>query len=170
MDLLQYDSIIEKLLEQPGLIADILPEQVPADAGGQYYKVERYFRHPKQMSELRRKFAEILLRLNCYADMAVTFDWGEHWETNPAPESFVTRVSDADESTFVRALFADQKLMIDIDGGDTWMTVYSSESPLFMMARKLAAAGGLFTWQQPAEPLVRRLPRGCSPGSSQQSR
>ena len=67
---------------------DILPEQVPADAAGQYFAVERCFLRPERIFPLRRKYAELLLRLNCYADMAVSFNSCASWETNPDPETF----------------------------------------------------------------------------------
>lgn len=69
---------------------DILPERVPEHAGGQYFSVERYFRQPARLAALYRKFAELLLRLNCYADMAVSFDAGEHWEKILTPRTLPT--------------------------------------------------------------------------------
>ena len=75
----QYDDLMGDLLEGPYWIVDILPEQVSEDAPGQYFKVERYYLQPERIRVLRRKFAEILLRLNCYFDMAVSFDSCESW-------------------------------------------------------------------------------------------
>ena len=70
----RYDDLMGELLEGPYWIVDILPEQVSADAAGQYFAVERYFLQQSRIVPLRRKYAEILLRLNCYVDMAVSFD------------------------------------------------------------------------------------------------
>ncbi len=70
----RYDDWMGELLEGPYWIVDILPEQVDAHAAGQYFAVERYFRQPERILPLSRKYAEILLRLNCYADMTVSFD------------------------------------------------------------------------------------------------
>ena len=39
----RFDDMMGALLEGPYWIVDILPEQVPADAAGQYFAVERYF-------------------------------------------------------------------------------------------------------------------------------
>ena len=34
---------LEEILEQSYYVMDILPMQVPADDGGQYFKVEKYY-------------------------------------------------------------------------------------------------------------------------------
>ncbi len=142
----RFDGMMGELLEGPYWIVDILPAQVPADAAGQYFAVERYFLRPERAAALRRKYAEILLRLNCYADLAVSFDACASWETNPEPESFAARVAELAESGFVRAVFAEQNAMIDCDCGDTYLTVYDPDAALLDKLRALAAAEGLFVW------------------------
>lgn len=52
-----------------------------------------------------RKYAEILLRWNCYYDIAVSFDSCMSWETNPDPKAFVNRVDGGSGNDFVRAMF-----------------------------------------------------------------
>ena len=37
------EKTVEELLNTPYWIVDILPEQVPADCNGQYFKVEKYY-------------------------------------------------------------------------------------------------------------------------------
>ena len=41
--LMDYSSLIDDLLSKPYWIIDILPKQVPADNGGQYFKIEKYW-------------------------------------------------------------------------------------------------------------------------------
>ena len=147
----RFDNMMGELLDGPYRIVDILPEQVPADAAGQYFSVERYFLQPEQIIPLRRKYAEILLRLNCYADMAVSFDACASWETNPDPEGFAARVAGLSGNEFLRAVFAEQKVMIDYDRSDTYLTVYDPDSALLDLVRALAAAEGLFVWSPPRE-------------------
>ena len=132
----RFDDMMGELLEGPYWIADILPEQVPADAAGQYFAVERYFLQPER----------ILLRLNCYYDMAVSFDACASWETNPDPEAFAARVAGLDGNEFLRAVFAEQNAMIDYDRNDTYLTVYDPGAALLDKVRALAAAEGLFVW------------------------
>ena len=142
----QFDDLIGDLLEGPYWIVDILPEQVPANADGQYFSVERYYLQPERIRILRRKFAEILLRLNCYYDMAVSFDSCESWEKNPDPEEFSDRLGCLSGNDFLRAVFEAQKAMIDIEHDDTYMTVYNPPSDLLNKLRMLASAEGLFVW------------------------
>lgn len=145
----RFDDMMGDLLEGPYLIVDILPEQVPADAGGQYFAVERYFLQPDRIRGIRRKFAEILLRLNCYYDMAVSFDSCESWETDPDPERFAEMLCDLSGNSFLRAVFEKQRAMIDIEHNDTYMTVYDPDSGLLEKLQLLAAAEGLFVWSPP---------------------
>ena len=147
----RFDDMMGALLEGPYWIVDILPEQVPAEAAGQYFAVERYFLQPERIVPLRRKYAGILLRLNCYVDMAVSFDSCATWETNPDPETFAERVAGLSGNEFLRAVFAEQNAMIDYDRNDTYLTVYDPDSALLDKVRALAAAEGLFVWRAPKE-------------------
>ena len=146
----QYDDLIGKLLEGPCWIADVLPEQVPGDSDGQYFAVERYYLQPDRLCTLRRRFAEILLRLNCYDDMTVSFDSCESWERNPDPEEFADKLVSMSGNSFLRAIFEAQGVMIDIEPDDTYMTVYDPESRLLDRLRALATAEGFFFWSPPA--------------------
>ncbi len=142
-------TLASELLEGPYWIADILTEQVPKDAAGQYFAVDRYFRQPERLRALRRKQAEILLRLNCRRDMTVSFDSCEHWETNPDPARFAERLEGLSGTDFLRAVFLAEGWMIDIEPDDTYMTVYSRAPVLPDDLQKLCAAEGLFLWQPP---------------------
>ena len=150
-DARRFDEMMGKLLEGPYLIVDILPEQVSADAGGQYFAVERYYLQPERIRALRRRYAEILLRLNCYYDMAVSFDSCMSWETNPDPETFAERVVGLTGNDFLRAVFAEQNAMIDCEPEETWLTVYDPDEVLLPKLTALAAAEGFFVWSPPQE-------------------
>ena len=106
---------------------------------------------PYWIVPLRRKYAELLLRLNCYCDMAVSFDSCASWETNPDPETFAKRVERLSGNEFLRAVFAEQNVMIDYDHNDTYLTVYDPNRALLDKIRALAAAEGLFVWRAPRE-------------------
>ena len=142
----RFDDRMGKLLEGPYWIVDIMPEQVGANAAGQYFAVERYFLQPERIIPLRRKYAEILLRLNCYHDMAVSFDSCMTWETNPDPEFFAARVAGLSGNDFLRAVIAEQNAMIDYDHNDTYLTVYDPEAAILDKLKALAAGSGLFVW------------------------
>ena len=150
-DARRFDEMMGELLEGPYRIVDILPEQVSANAGGQYFAVERYFLQPERIRALRRRYAEILLRLNCYYDMAVSFDSCMSWETNPDPETFAERVVGLTGNDFLRAVFAEQNAMIDCEPEETWLTVYDPDAALQPLLTALAAAEGFFIWSPPQE-------------------
>ena len=150
-DARRFDEMMGELLEGPYWIVDILPKQVSADAGGQYFAVERYYLEPERIQALRRRYAEILLRLNCYYDMAVSFDSCASWETNPDPEAFVERVINLTGNDFLRAVFAGQNAMIDCEPEETWLTVYDPDAALQPLLTALAAAEGFFIWSPPQE-------------------
>jgi hypothetical protein len=140
----KYDKLVEELLEKPCRVVDILPERVPAEAGERYFTVEKYFCRAERRRELYRKFAEILLKLNAYDDMAVSFDGGETWETNPDPEDFAERVTGLSGGAYLRVLFEARGVMIDLDTGDFYMAVFGAEKALTDRLRKLSAAEGFF--------------------------
>lgn len=149
----RFDDMMGTLLEGPYQVADILPEQVPAESGGQYFAVERYFLQPRRLRALRLRFAEILLRLNCYYAMAVSFDSCESWEEDPDPERFALRLADMSGNEFLRAVFPDRNAMIDIDNCDTFMTVYDPDNAISDKLRCLTQAEGLFLWRAPSQEL-----------------
>ena len=150
-DARRFDEMMGELLEGPYRIVDILPEQVSANADGQYFAVERYYLQPERIRALRRRYAEILLRLNCYYDMAVSFDSCASWETNPDPEAFAERVAGLCGNDFLRAVFAEQNAMIDCEPEETWLTVYDPDAALQPLLTALAAAEGFFVWSPSQE-------------------
>ena len=140
-------SFVEKMFSCPCWVVDVLPERVPADAEGQYFAVEKYYRQPGRLSDLHRRQAEILLRLNCYDSMIVCFDGCENWEKDPEPEAFAARLSALTGGGFLRALFPARDAMIEIDAGDTYFTVFCGRTELLDRVRALAGAEGLFLWK-----------------------
>lgn len=150
-DARRFDEMMGELLEGPYRIVDILPEQVSANAGGQYFAVERYYLQPERIRALRRRYAEILLRLNCYYDMATSFDSCASWETNPDPDAFAERLAGLSGNDFLRAVFAEQNAMIDCEPEETWLTVYDPGEVLLPKLSALAAAEGFFVWSPPQE-------------------
>ncbi len=138
---------IERLLTRQWWIMDILPVQVPAGAQGQYSAVGRYFLQPEQKSALYRKYAEILLKLNCYYDLEVSFNAGDSWQKNPDPSTFRDHLIHLTGRDYLRVLLDTQDVMIDLDAGDTWMTIYDPSPEILELLRKLAESEGLFIWK-----------------------
>lgn len=145
-----YSDLIEALLDRPSWIIDILPERVPAESRGHYFAVEQYFLEPERIRGIHLRQAELLLKLNCYFRMSVSWGYGDSWEEDPEPELFAQRLSGIPQGGFCRVIFPGQGAMIDIDSEETWMTVYDPEGCLSDKLEKLAGSEGLFMWR-PAE-------------------
>ena len=142
----EYDRIIEHLIDGPYWVADILPKRVPAGKPDRYFDVEKYFLQKDRIREIYRRYAEILIRLNCYYSMAVSFDCGESWEEDPEPAVFVQKVLEAPQTAQLRVLFAAQNAMIDLDVGYTDLAVYDPDSNILDLLRPMLLAEGFFLW------------------------
>lgn len=137
---------IEEYLEQPYWVIDILPKQVPANSGGQYFSIEEYYRAHPRIDTVYSKFTDILLKLNCYEDMAFSTD-GDEWTTNPAPADIETMVTHCLASkTMLYILLPSADALITISSDDTYMTVYHPNEETIRMLTALAASVGLFFW------------------------
>ena len=125
---------IEELLEMPYHIIDILPEQVKADSPGQYFAVERYWLEPSRLSTVKRKHADLVLKLNCYR--AVSLD--EETETNPEPE----RIAEAIMTRYVCIRIGDT--LITSASDDLYLTVYNADEALLKPLETLCRGEGLY--------------------------
>ena len=135
---------IETLLEKPYWLIDILPKQVPAGSAGQYFEAERYFL--SRLDEISRKFAQVIIRLNCYFDLRVSID-GETWILNESPEVLVRRFEDSAAShSPLSVLVGSGDALITFSGDDHYMTLYNPDEELLELVRQCAQAEGLFVW------------------------
>ena len=137
-------DIIENLLSKPYWLIDVLPKQVPAESAGQYFKVERYFL--SWLDEIGRKFARVLIRLNCYYDLQVGTD-GETWILNESPEVLARRFEESAAShSPLSVLIGSEEALITFSGDDHYMTLYNPDDELLELVRQCAQAEGLFVW------------------------
>lgn len=138
---------IEELLKRPYYIMDILPMQVPAVGGGQYYKVEKYYLN--NVERLTRQYADVLLKLNCYYDLAFSHD-AELWQQNPEPDSIVQMVKDcmSDQPTkaCLYVTMAEDSMLLTFQRDTTHMTLYNPTDELLKLLCLFASAVGLFLW------------------------
>ena len=135
-----------EIFEKPCWIVDILPKQVPKDSPGQYFAVEEYYLREPRISEIRRKYAEILLKLNCYYDLRISTDYGNVWDVKPLPERLEDAIINIGNGSFF-AVFEEERSLIVLNGDDTYMTVYDPSERMLDILKQLAAAEGLFVWQ-----------------------
>ena len=135
-------------MEKPCWVMDILPKRVPQDAGGQYFAVERYYFD--RIALLREKYVQMLIKLNCYYDIAVSHD-GENWKRNPDPEDIerwlgaCLSVSPTEPSLFVSIPSEDALIVVQHD--NTHITIYNPSEALLELLCQLATAEGLFVWK-----------------------
>ena len=117
---------LDELFTKPYWVVDILPEQVPEYSDGQYSAVEQYYLREPQLSVLRKKFSEIILKLNCYYDISVLTDPEdeEAVELNPRPE-----------------------VLCGLFVGENAATIYNPTEHLLGLMRHIAGAEGLFVWK-----------------------
>ena len=134
--------MIEELLNKPYRIIDILPERVPEGSAGQYFAMERYWLQPPVFAEIRRRFAGILLKLNCYSDFRVCFFDPEETILNPAPELLVSLIMEGQRDLCI--LLPGEDALITLNHDDTWMTLYHPSETLLRRTERLASAEGLF--------------------------
>ena len=127
---------IEELLNTPFWIIDILPKQVPQVSAGQYFAVERYLRET-QLSEIKRKHVNMILKLNCYRDISLD---GEGI-LNPSPN----QIADVVNKRYVNIMIDDA--MIISEPEDTHMTIFNPDDDLLALVRELAFSEGMFVWK-----------------------
>ena len=127
---------IEELLNAPYWIIDILPKQVPAGSAGQYFAIEQYLRDT-QLSDIKKKHVNLILKLNCYRDISLD----EDKEINISPE----KIADAIHKRYVIIMVNDA--MIVSEPEDTYLTIYNPDEDLITLMKELASGEGMFVWK-----------------------
>ena len=125
---------IEELLEKPYWIIDILPKQVPKDSLGQYFAVEDFFLK-EELSEIKKKHINVVLKLNCYMDITIDDDM------NPAPE----QIRDTMLGRDVYIMMGDSMILSETD--DTHLTLFNPDEGVLDMINVIASSEGLFVWK-----------------------
>lgn len=139
--------MIEELLNKPYWVLDFLPEQVPEGSAGQFFAVERFFLQQAQQGTLRRKFSEVVLKLNCYVDVQLCGPEGEGGLRNPAPEQLAAWIADSQRD--VCMLLPDEDTLLTVSRDDLCMVVYNPSEKVLKLLERLAAGAGLYLWQPP---------------------
>ena len=132
---------VEELLEKPYRVIDILPEQVPAETPGRYFAVERYYLEPARYADIRKRFADIVIKLYCYYDLIVLLGDADEPLVDPEPEQLADWIESAKQHMCV-LIGNDSLLMISTD--DLYMTVFNADDSLTARIELLAKAKGLF--------------------------
>ena len=130
---------VEKLLEAPCWVVDVMPMQVPADAEGQFFKVEQLL-----LRDARKKFANVLLTLNCYHDLQVLRCGKKKVVENPKPkklEGWTLKNTRA-----LNVLVPDENALLVLPTDSTYMALYNPSHELLRLVKRVATVHGLFVW------------------------
>ena len=131
----------EELLGKPYQVIDILPERVPEEAPGRYFAVERYYLEPARFRDIRKRFADIVIKLYCYYDLIVLLGDADEPLVDPEPEQLADWIESAKQHMCI-LIGNDSLLMISTD--DLYMTVFNADESLTARMELLAKATGLF--------------------------
>ena len=86
-DLFKADDIAESLFNKPYHVIDVLPERVPEERAGSYFRFENYCLSRLQI--IYGKFSDVLIKLCCYFDILIYTE--DKWEANPDFSTFLRR-------------------------------------------------------------------------------
>lgn len=134
---------VDDYLEKPYWLIDILPKQVPANSRGQYFKIERYWLQQPQFGSICRKFANLLMKLNCYYEVSVA-DASGAASVGLQPESIEKMLTGGDA---VYMVMDSENAMFGFNGDDHYMTLYNPSKELLEFVSLLASSEGLFVWK-----------------------
>ena len=141
---------IEELFTKPYWVVDFLPEQVPKYSDGQFSRIEQYFLREPRLSELRRKFFTIILKLNCFFDISVLADPEGDWEdaeSNPDPDKLYDLFVGKNASNYVMVSVRNEDTLIVSNKDDTCIAIYNPSERVLTLVSRIAAAEGLFLWK-----------------------
>lgn len=138
---------IEEILQQECWIVDIFPQRVPKSAAERYARIEQFYLSEPQIGQLRRTQADALLRLSCYYEMHISFDYGENEIELPEPQAFMDMVLDCVEEKCLYIRLNSSDCLIVVDGCDTYMTVYAPDPEQLALMEVFASSCGLFMWK-----------------------
>lgn len=142
------NDIIEQLLEKPCWVIDFLPHKVPADHGGQFFKVEKQLLQPPYIHQLYDKFAMVLLQLNCYYDFDLFMNDDDVSTFNPEPDQLLEAVNKVMTlKQHLVVVIAATSTMLVLSSDDTHITVYNANQEVLQLLENLASAQGLFIWK-----------------------
>lgn len=128
---------VEELLQAPYWIVDILPSRVQEGSAGQYFAVEGYFLEGPQRASIKQKHVNVVLKLNCYRDVALD----EEETVNPSPDAIAEAMHQR------RVLIRLGESMMVSEPDDTFLTLFNPDEQLLELVRAISTSEGLFVWQ-----------------------
>lgn len=139
-------DILDRLLEKPCYIMDVLPRQVERDAEGSFFDVEDYLLNGGRRFGFRDRFVAVILKLMCYYRAAVLWDG---WVDRPSPAVIDEAVSAMEEhgAGTLRVLFAEEDALLIFDWDCLHLTVYNPSEEFGSLAERIAWSEGVL-WRK----------------------
>ncbi len=138
----RFDALTEALLEKEYWVLDLLPRQVSAERAEPWFSAEAFFLETPRLRALYGRFAALLIKLNCYYDLALCVEGS--WTEKPSPRELWERVTACAERGWCNLLLPEEESLITLNGGDLSMTLYHPHEELRETVRELATSEGLF--------------------------
>ena len=148
MNEMKWAEQISRLWREECWIVDFLPEQVPAEGGGQFFQVEWYLLSVDTDCRMRERLTAVLLKLLCY--YPAVLHWNG-WHPQPEPQRVKEAVQELMENHSGRLeLLLPQKALVILDSDCLNLEVYGPDGEMQRRIAALAASEGLF-WRKAAE-------------------
>ena len=142
----EHDILVENLLQQDCWVIDYLPRQVPADAPGQFFKVETYLLNHYEEYGLRARFTAVVLKLMCYHRVSV--HWGQ-WVDAPSPDLVTEAIKTIldNHSGWLNILLPEEKALLVFEWDCLNLALYRPSPELLELIEEIARSEGLFLWK-----------------------
>ena len=127
---------IDKLLDTPFWIIDILPQRVSKEMADKYVALEKELLHT---DELRSKFLHFFLKLNCYYRFKAIFSDDEEID-----DISVEELKELVGYRYFQVLIDDSLIVSDPD--DMYMSLYNPTDTMLELVTKIAGSEGLIIW------------------------
>ena len=143
--LIRKSAMIDHFFDKEYWVVDFLPKQVPENASGRFFSVEKYYLESSRYAVLRERFAEILMKLYCYYDLRLFVDDDTEGVANPEPEILASHIMDNQHNLCI--LLGASEALITLGRDNTNMTIYAPSEDLLELIRVFVGAVGLFVWK-----------------------
>lgn len=142
---------LDRLVNSPYYIIDILPRRVPDDKGHLYSNMEKYLLQGEGLPSLEGRFLDFILRLYCFHPFEVMAGVTDSFTVNPDPSFISGLVHEAFlrkdfDSSPVSILLREEDALIHLNGDSAYMTLYNPGESLLEEIKVIASACGLLVW------------------------
>lgn len=103
----------------------------------QYFAIEEYFLQGNRIDEIKQKHINLILKLNCYADILIS----DESVINPSPE----HIAEEMQKRYLYIMVGESMILSEPD--DTHLTVFNPDTQLLELSKQIASGEGLFVWK-----------------------